>query len=90
MITFFANLYDYLLIVFLAGGSLSLSVNVYQWFSDMYEGARTDEWKATTDFRMYKIYPPTENQRSMAEMESFFINLFGEINFFSKFWPKGV
>jgi len=75
MITFFANLYDYLLIVFLAGGSLSLSVNVYQWFSDMYEGARTDEWKATTDFKMYKIYPPTENQRSMAEMESFFINL---------------
>jgi hypothetical protein len=62
--------------VLLFGGAIILSSRLYWWYLDRYRETKTQTWKRGLEWIVLQIYPPEENQRSMAEMEALFSDLF--------------
>lgn len=76
MITFLVLLLNNFTWVFVPLGSIILSGMLYDWYLDRYREIRTGDWKKSMHYIVLQIYPPKENRRSLAEMESLFTNLF--------------
>lgn len=63
------------LLVFILGGMFILGAKIYSWYDDRNVDAKIGGWFAKQDYMFVQLFPPALNERSMAEMENFYINL---------------
>lgn len=64
-----------LLGVFICGGFIVLINKGMEYYDDRYVDGKIGAWWSKQEFVFVQIFPPTENLRSISEMEGFFMNI---------------
>jgi hypothetical protein len=64
-----------LLGVFVLGGFLVIIQKAREYYDDRFLDDKIGGWMSKQEYIFVQIFPPTENIRSLSEMEAFFINL---------------
>ncbi len=62
-------------LVFLLGGVVVIGKLWMEWYDYQYVSAKIGGWFAKQDYIFVQLFPPVANERSMAEMEHFYINI---------------
>jgi hypothetical protein len=62
-------------IVILLGGFIVVVKLWLEWYDDRYLDGKIGGWFAKQDYLFVQLFPPVVNERSMAEMENFYINI---------------
>lgn len=72
---FFLYLFISFVVVIVLGGFVVVGKLAMDWHDDRFLDNKIGGWFTKQDYIFVQLFPPATNERSMAEMESFFINI---------------